>query len=136
MTIKKVRIFKNKIIKNKKGHLIKFVSTKNLFFKKFGEIYFNEINFKKQKGWNKHLKNNCLIQCVYGKVKFHLIDKLSKEKKYILKCGSGSILRIPPNVWFSFRSLEKKSIIANMIESPHRDLEVIKSNKIKNYLIG
>ena len=52
MTIKKVRIFKNKIIKNKKGNLIKFVSTKNLFFKKFGEIYFNEINFKKQKGWN------------------------------------------------------------------------------------
>tara|TARA_B100000780_G_scaffold47258_1_gene29377 strand:- start:1140 stop:1550 length:411 start_codon:yes stop_codon:yes gene_type:complete len=135
MTVKKIKVFKNKVIKNKKGNIVKFVSTKNTFFKKFGEIYFNEIKYKNKKGWIKHLKNNCLIQCVSGKVKFLLIDNKNKEQKYILKSGTGNILRIPPNTWFSFSSLEKKSIIVNMTESYHQDLEILKSKKIKNYLI-
>ena len=136
MTVKKIKIFKNKVIKNNKGNLIKFVSTKNSFFKKFGEIYFNEIKYKKKKGWIKHLENTCLIQCVVGKVKFHMIDKKNKEKRYILKCSSGDVLKIPPEVWFSFTSLTKKSIIVNMIERHHQDKEILKSNKIKNYLIN
>ena len=135
MTVKNSRIFKNKVINNKKGNLIKFISTKNSFYKKFGEVYFNEINLKKKKGWIKHLKNNCLIQCVHGKVEFHLIDSKNKEKKYIIKSNTGTILKIPPNIWFSFRSLVKKSIIVNMTESYHQDLEILKSKKIKNYLI-
>ena len=135
MTVKKIRIYKNKVIKNKKGNLIKFVSTKNLFFKKFGEVYFNEIKYKKKKGWIKHIKNNCLIQCIHGKVEFHLIDELNKESKYILKFSSGNILKIPPNTWFSFKSLVKKSMIANLIEYHHKDSEVIKSSKVKNYSI-
>ena len=135
MTVKNSKIFKNKVINNKKGNLIKFISTKNSFYKKFGEVYFNSINFKKKKGWIKHLKNNCLIQCVYGKVEFHLIDSKNKEKKYIIKSNTGTILKIPPNIWFSFRSLVKKSIIVNMIEYYHKESEVIKANKVKNYLI-
>jgi dTDP-4-dehydrorhamnose 3,5-epimerase-like enzyme len=135
MTVKKIKIFKNKVIKNKKGNIIKFVSTKNIFFKKFGEVYFNEIKYKKKKGWIKHLTNSCIIQCIVGKVKFHMIDNNNKEKIYILKCSSGNILKIPPNIWFSFISLSKKSIIANMIENYHKDTETLKSEKIKNYLI-
>lgn len=135
MTIKKIKIFKNKIILNKKGNLIKFISTKDLFFKKFGEVYFNEIFYKKKKGWIKHLKNNCLIQCVIGKIKFHFIDKNLKEKKYILESNSGKILKIPPNIWFSFTSLSKKSILVNFIENFHKDSEVKKKNIVKNYKI-
>ena len=79
MTVKKIKVFRNKVIKNKKGNIVKFISTKNIFFKKFGEIYFNEIKHKNKKGWIKHLKNNCLIQCVSGKVKFLLIDNKNGE---------------------------------------------------------
>ena len=43
MTAKSPNIYKNKIIKNKKGSIIKFVNKKNKFFKSFGEIYFSEI---------------------------------------------------------------------------------------------
>ena len=43
MTVKSIKILKNKIFKNKKGHLIKYISEKDKFFKKFGEVYFNEI---------------------------------------------------------------------------------------------
>jgi len=135
MTVKKIKIYKNKVIKNKKGNIIKFVSTKNTFFKKFGEVYFNEIKNKKKKGWTKHLTNSCIIQCIVGKVGFHMIDSNNKEKRYALNSSSGNILKIPPNIWFSFTSLSKKSIIVNMIENYHEDTETLKSKKIKNYLI-
>ena len=68
-------------------------------------------------------------------MEFHLIDSKNKEKKYIIKSNTGTILKIPPNIWFSFRSLVKKSIIVNMIEHYHKESEVIKANKVKNYLI-
>lgn len=135
MTVKNIKVFKNKVFLNNKGNLIKFVSKNNLFFKKFGEVYFNEIFYRKSKGWIKHLKTNCLIQCVIGKIQFHFIDHKKKEKKYILKSNSGKIIKIPPNIWFSFSSLEKKSILVNLIENPHKDSEIKKSNIIKNYKI-
>ena len=135
MTVKLIKIFKNKVVKNKKGNLVKFISTKDKFFKKFGEIYFNEIKYEKQKGWIKHSKNTCLIQCVTGEVKFHLIDNKNKEKYYILKSNTGHVLKIPPGIWFSFTSLKQKSVVANMINNYHRDAESIKSKKIKKYLI-
>ena len=36
----------------------------------------------------------------------------------------------------SFESIKGKSLIANLIEKPHNDKEVIKSNKVKNYEIN
>ena len=135
MTVRLIKIYKNNIINNKKGDLVKYVSRKNFFFKKFGEIYFNHIKLKKTKGWNYHRKNTCLLICVWGKVKFHFVDKNGKERKIILDSKLGKILKLPPKIWFSFKSLKTQSIIANLIENPHRDSEVIKKNKIKNYLI-
>ena len=40
MTVKSIKIFKNKIIKNKKGDIIKFLDKNNKYYKSFGEIYF------------------------------------------------------------------------------------------------
>jgi len=136
MTVKSIKIIKGKILKNKKGNLIKYISKKNSFFKNFGEIYFNEIKFGKKKGWNFHKTNTCLIICLIGKVEFHLVDTKNKEKKIILDAKSGKILKITPKIWFSFKSIKGKSLIANLIENPHNDKEVIKSNKVKNYKIN
>ena len=135
MTVKLVKLYKNTIFKNKKGNLLKYISTKNSFFKKFGEIYFNYINYNKTKGWNLHKKNNCLLICISGKVKFHIIDRKGKEVKIILDSNNSKILKIPPQVWFSFKSIKSNSIIANFLNSPHKDSEILKSKKIKNYLI-
>ena len=135
MTVKLVKLYKNTIFKNKKGNLLKYISTKNSFFKKFGEIYFNYINYNKTKGWNLHKKNNCLLICISGKVKFHIIDRKGKEVKIILDSNNSRILKIPPQVWFSFKSIKSNSIIENFLNSPHKDSEILKSKKIKNYLI-
>ena len=130
-----MKALKNKVIKSSKGSIVKYLSTKSKFFKRFGEIYFNEINHKKKKGWISHKKNVCLFICVFGKVKFHIIDKRKKEKFFILPATTGKILKILPNNWFSLESLKGKSIIANILEYPHQDNEVQKSDIIKNYKI-
>ncbi len=135
MTVKLIKIFNQKVIKNKKGNLIKFVSKKDEFFKKFGEIYFNEIKFRKKKGWTKHKLNNCLIKCLYGKVKFHFIDQNNNELKIIINSKQNKVLKIPPNIWFNFESISGKSLIVNLIERVHSDKEIIKSDKVKNYFI-
>ena len=57
MTVKSIKIINNKIIKNKKGDVIKFLNKKNNLFRGFGEIYFSEIKKNHTKGWNFHKKN-------------------------------------------------------------------------------
>ena len=41
-----VKLKKIKIIKNKKGNIIKFLNFKKNFFKNYGEIYFSEVKKK------------------------------------------------------------------------------------------
>ena len=141
MKIIGLKIIKQKVIKNKKGDILKFISKKESFFKKFGEIYFTEIKKNKTKGWNYHKKNKCFFLVPYGKVKFHLVDGRKKSKsfnhqnKIILQKKNLRILSVPAGIWFSFKSLAKHSIVANCLENPHSDKETLKSKKIKNIVI-
>ena len=136
--VKKIEV---KLFKNNKGDLLKYVSKKSPYFKSFGEIYFNEINFKKKKGWILHKKNQCIISVCYGEVKFKLIDGRKKSKSFnvenniVVSKKNHSILVIPPGIWFSFTTNKKKSIFANFINCIHSDKESIKIDKIKNYKI-
>ena len=65
MKISGVKKIKLNIFKNNKGDLLKFISKKNSFYSKFGEIYFNEINFKKKKRLDftqkKHIHNDSMF---------------------------------------------------------------------------
>ena len=137
MKIIGVKKIKQSIFKNSKGDLIKFVSKKNNFFKSFGEVYFNEINCNKKKGWILHKKNQCIFNTVYGEV----FDGRKKSKSFeceeliTLSKSKDNILIVPPGVWFSFTTKKKKSIIANLINNPHSDKESIKSNEINGYFI-
>lgn len=141
MKINGVKKIKQKIFKNSKGDLFKFVSKKNVFFKSFGEIYFNEINFNKKKGWIKHKKNQCLFSVPYGEVNFRLIDGRKKSQSFnnvenvTLKKNSYNVLIVPPGVWFSFTTRKKKSVLANLINKPHSDNETVKLDKIGKFYI-
>jgi len=141
MKIIGLKLFKNKIIKSKKGDIIRFVSKKNSFYRKFGEVYFSEIKKNKIKGWNFHKRNICLISVPYGKVKFNFIDGRKKSstyhsrKKVILSKKNYKIICVPPGVWFSFESLSSLSLVVNFINNPHDDKETMKTNKVKNITI-
>ena len=135
MRVNNIKLIKRNYFTSHKGQVLKYISKKEKFFKGFGEIYFNRIYNKKIKGWILHKKNTCIFYCVVGTVKFHFIDGFGKEKKIVLKEKSSKIILVPPKIWFSIESKEKSSTVANLISIPHNDKEVIKSEKVKSYII-
>jgi len=136
MTASGIKIIRLEIFKNTKGDVLKYVSRKNSFFKKFGEVYFSEIHKNKTKGWNLHKKNTCLITVPYGKVQFTFIEKgKTLKKKIIIGKKNYKLVIIPPNFWFSFRSLTKTSLVANCIDNPHSANETKKISRLNNISI-
>jgi dTDP-4-dehydrorhamnose 3,5-epimerase-like enzyme len=138
MRIIGVKKIQQQIVKNLKGDLLKFVSKKDLFFKSFGEVYFNEIVQNKKKGWIKHKKNQCIFSAAFGEITFKLVDGRKKSKSFLfeenitLSKKKYNLLVVPPGVWFCFSTKKKKSVLVNLINNPHSDNESIKSNKINN----
>jgi len=141
MKISGVKISDLKVIKTPKGDILKYLSKKNKFFQGFGEIYFSEIKKQKTKGWNYHKRNSCAIAVPFGRVKFHLIDGRKKSKTFnkelqiLISKKNFKLLIIPPGIWFSFKSLDKISIVANLLNKIHSKTETKKSNIIKNIKI-
>ena len=131
--LKKINI---KIFKNKKGDLIKYLSVKNRFFKKFGEIYFSEIKKGQIKGWNLHKRYKCHIAVISGSFIFNFVDNRKKSKTYLkrdkvnLSKKNYGVLIIPPNIWFNFTTKNKISLIVNTLNYPHSDLEIKKTKKL------
>jgi len=134
MTVKSARIVKNKIIKNKKGSIIKFLKKNDKFFKSFGEVYFSEIKKNKTKGWNYHKKFTCIISVPSGKVEFKIVDHNQKLTKKIIT--KKETLIIPPKNWFSFKSLANDSTLINFLSGIHSDSETKKSKIIKKIKIN
>ena len=109
------------------GNIIKYLTKKDKHFIRFGEIYFNHIKKGYVKGWNLHKECTCLITVIFGSIEFMIMDYDKKnKKKYILKDSKPSILIIPPKKWFKFRSLEKFSILSNVINKIHSHKETKK----------
>ena len=133
MTARLFKVLKNKIIKNKKGAIIKYIDKRNNFFKSFGEIYFSEIKANKTKGWNLHKKYTCIVAVPLGIVEFMIVNKKNRLSKK--KITNKEILIIPPGNWFAFKSLSKKSLVANLINGIHKDSETKKSKENKNIFI-
>ena len=110
MSLNKIKTYKLKVIKNKKGDILKYISARNNYFIKFGECYFNEVKKNQVKGWNYHKKNQCLLAVPFGKVEFtFMLDLGKKTKKIIIGKNNYSIIVLPPKIWFKFKSLEKLS---------------------------
>lgn len=112
-----IKFFKNKIIINKKGNLVKFVNSKNLGFK-FGEVYFSEVLIDNFKGWKYHQNRNQLLTIVNGKVKFFFKNKSKKIKTITLNYPKNiRSIFIPKRTHYAFKCLsKKKAIIVNIID--------------------
>ena len=64
-----------------------------------------------------------------------LLFMYESKFKIVLSSTGKKILKIPPKVWFSFKSLNVDSMIVNLINDTHSDNEVQKNIKVKSYLI-
>jgi dTDP-4-dehydrorhamnose 3,5-epimerase len=133
MTVKSIKIINNKIIKNKKGDVIKFLNKKNNLFRGFGEIYFSEIKKNHTKGWNFHKKNTCTILVPFGSVEFNIFNPQNKKlTKITIGKKNNKIIQIPPGVWFSFKSNTHISLVANLMNYIHAKKEAKKSSIIND----
>ena len=131
--LKKINI---RVIKNKKGDLIKYLSSRDIFFKKFGEIYFSEIKKGQIKGWNLHKRFKCHLAVISGSVTFNFVDSRKnsktflKKEKITLSKKNYALLVVPPKIWFNFTTRDKISLVANTLNYPHLDSETKKINKL------
>ena len=127
MKLNKIKIIKLKISNNPKGDVLKYLTRKNKYFKKFGEVYFTEIKKNKIKGWNFHKKCWCLLTVPYGKVKFTFAKNINTKKKTIIIGRKNySIIVVPPRIWFNFISIKKISLVVNTLNQIHNKNETIK----------
>ena len=127
MSLNKIKTIKLKISTNPKGDVLKYLTKKNKYLKKFGEVYFTEIKKNKIKGWNFHKKCWCLFTVPYGKVKFTFAENInSKKKTIIIGKKNYSIIVVPPRIWFNFTSIKKISLVVNTLNQIHNKNETLK----------
>ena len=127
MNLNKIKIIKLKKNFNSKGDILKYLTKKNKYFKKFGEVYFTEIKKNKIKGWNFHKKCWCLLTVPYGKVKFTFAKNINTKKKTIIIGRKNySIIVVPPRIWFNFISIKKISLVVNTLNEVHNKNETLK----------
>ena len=127
MSLSKIKTIKLKISTNPKGDVLKYLTRKNKYFKKFGEVYFTEIKKNKVKGWNFHKKCWCLLAVPYGKVKFTFAENInSKKKTIIIGKKKYFIIVVPPRIWFNFMSIKKISLVVNTLNHVHNKNETLK----------
>ena len=125
--LNKTKIIKLKVIKNKKGDILKYINKDSKYFYRFGETYFSEVKKNKLKGWILHNKRTCLITVPIGKIEFKY-KKVFKKKsnKIVLSKKNYLLVVIPPKTLFCFKGLAKLSLIVNTIDGVHDDHETIK----------
>ena len=127
MGLSKIKTIKLKISTNPKGDVLKYLTRKNKYFKKFGEVYFTEIKKNKVKGWNFHKQCWCLLTVPYGKVKFTFAENInSKKKTIIIGKKNYSLIVVPPRIWFNFMSIKKISLVVNTLNHVHNKNETLK----------
>ena len=127
MSLSKIKTIKLKISTNPKGDVLKYLTRKNKYFKKFGEVYFTEIKKNKVKGWNFHKKCWCLLTVPYGKVKFTFAENInSKKKTIIIGKKNYYLIVVPPRIWFNFMSIKKISLVVNTLNHVHNKNETLK----------
>ena len=127
MSLKKIKIIKLKVSSNPKGDVLKYLTRENKYLKKFGEIYFTEIKKNKIKGWNFHKKYWSLLAVPFGKVRFTFAENINNKKKIItIGKNNYSLIVVPPQVWFNFKSLKKISLVVNTLNNIHKKSETQK----------
>ena len=87
MTVKLVKVLKNRIIKNKKGSIIKYISNKEKNFLGFGEVYFSEIKYKKTKAENSRFSISVRKNVGNAPCRNHikrLLKEVIRRKQYML----------------------------------------------------
>ena len=140
MNIKDVIITKLKIIKDERGSVMHMMRNDSNIFKSFGEIYFSTIFKNSIKAWHLHKEATLNYACIKGRVKLVLFDDRTQSsskgvyEEIILSPQNYFLITIPPNIWNGFKGLdEEESIIANCLNLPHNEKEMVRMEPFDKY---
>lgn len=138
--IEGVKITKLKILSDHRGSVLTMLRSDSKVYESFGEIYFSTIFFNSIKAWHFHKKAVLNYACIKGKVKLTLYDDRKNSKsfgkydEYILTPKEYFLITIPPLIWSGFKGLyQQESIIANCINLPHDEKEMIRKEHDDKY---
>lgn len=138
--IEDVKITPLKQIKDSRGKIMHMLRSDYSVFKSFGEIYFSTVNPKIIKAWHLHKEATLNYVCVKGRVELALFDERDQSKtkgkyqKIILSPEDYFLVTIPPYIWNGFKGLhEEESIIANCLDQPHDEQEMVRKDPQDNY---
>ncbi len=127
-------------IKDERGSILPMLRSDSRLFDKFGEIYFSTIFHNSIKAWRVHKKAVLNYVCVKGEVRLVLFDdrqessSFSKYNEYILTPDDYFLITIPPLIWNGFIGLdESESIVANCINIPHDEKEMLRKKYDDEY---
>ena len=123
--LNKILISPLKKIESSNGNVLHCMKYNDKGYKKFGEAYFSQINYKSIKAWKMHKKMTLNITIPYGLIKFVFFDGKSIFREEILGIDKYSRLTIPPTIWFGFCGLSKPfSILLNIADIIHDKDEI------------
>jgi len=138
--IEGVTITKLKKISDHRGSVLPMLRSDSKVFQSFGEIYFSTIFNNSIKAWHLHKKAVLNYACIKGKVKLILFDdrktssSFGKFNEFILSPNDYFLITIPPFIWNGFKGLDDpESIIANCINLPHDENEMIRKDHDDKY---
>ena len=138
--IEGVKITKLKILRDHRGSVLTMLRSDSKVYESFGEIYFSTIFYNSIKAWHFHKKAVLNYACIKGKVKLILYDDRKNSKsfgkydEYILTPKKYFLITIPPLIWSGFKGLyQQESIIANCINLPHDEKEMIRKDHDDKY---
>tara|TARA_B100001250_G_scaffold118554_2_gene100656 strand:+ start:5070 stop:5513 length:444 start_codon:yes stop_codon:yes gene_type:complete len=130
--IKKIKIYKRKIIFGESGNVMHIMKKNDLNYRGFGEVYISTILFKKIKGWKYHNKMHMNLIVPKGRVRFVFFENYVVKtktngvfKEIILDNLNYQMIYVPSKIWFAFQGLSRKeSIIINFANITHTKNEV------------
>lgn len=124
------------IIKSNDGSVMHGLKQNEDEFISFGEAYFSTVNYNSIKAWKLHTKMTLNLIVPSGEVLFHFLDKRKDSKSYnkferiMLSENNYFRLTVPPNIWFGFKGISKRtSIILNIADMIHDPNEVLRKNQ-------
>jgi len=125
-----VEIFPLKIIKDERGAVMHMLRADQAHCTQFGELYFSIVKSGVVKGWKYHKEIIQSMVVPEGMMRLVIYDSRPDSKTNgnvkIIEFGIDNyvLVRVPPRVWYSFKSISSEhSIIANYTNQIHDPLE-------------
>jgi len=128
-----IKITPLKKFENNQGMVLHMLKESSPEFIKFGEIYFSITYPGIIKGWTRHKKMTQNYAVPVGKLKLVLYDSrkqsstFSKLQEIEVGLDDYKLITIPPEIWYSFKSIFKENtLIVNCTDLPHDPEEIEK----------